>query len=106
MLDQINGLFEAGLAVMLFLNLRRLSKDKVVKGFDYRVVVFTTAWGVWNLFYYPSLDQWWSFYGGIAVVTMNATWLAMVWYFKRQASDLLVTLEDGCTVMKKYMKSS
>ena len=83
MLDQINGAFEAGLAVMLFLNLRRLMKDKEVKGFDYKVVVFTTAWGFFNLIYYPSLGQWWSFYGGIAVVAMNSAWLALLLYYKR-----------------------
>ncbi len=83
MLDQINGFFEAGLAVTLLLNLRRLMKDKKVEGFDYRVVVFTTAWGVWNLYYYPMLNQMFSFYAGIGVVTMNASWLALVWYYKR-----------------------
>ncbi len=87
MLDEINGAFEAGLAVMLFLNLRRLMKDKEVKGFDYKVVVFTTAWGVWNLYYYPMLGQMFSFYAGIGVVTMNATWLYMVWYFKRESNS-------------------
>ncbi len=83
MLDQINGAFEAGLAVMLFLNLRRLMKDREVKGFDYKVVVFTTAWGVWNLYYYPMLGQMFSFYAGIAVVAMNASWLALLLYYKR-----------------------
>lgn len=88
MLDEINGFFEAGLAVMLLLNLRRLMKDKKVEGFDYRVVVFTTAWGVWNLYYYPMLNQMFSFYAGIAVVTMNASWLWLVWYYKRPWSGI------------------
>ena len=83
MLDQINGAFEAGLAVMLFLNLRRLMQDREVKGFDYKVVVFTTAWGIWNLYYYPQLNQMFSFYAGIAVVLMNATWLGMLIYYNR-----------------------
>ena len=85
MLDQINGAFEAGLAVMLFLNLRRLMKDREVKGFDYKVVVFTTAWGIWNLFYYPALGQMFSFYAGIGVVSMNAAWLWLVWHYKRHS---------------------
>lgn len=81
MLDAINGLFEVGLSLMLLLNLRRIRKDKKVEGFDWRVIGFTTMWGVWNLFYYPSLNQMFSFYAGIAVVAVNIAWLAHVWYY-------------------------
>jgi hypothetical protein len=83
-MDLTNSLFEVGLAMMLLLNLQRIRRDKKVQGFDWRVVAFTTAWGVWNLFYYPSLSQWYSFYGGIAVVTVNIIWLGHVHYYYRQ----------------------
>lgn len=80
-IDAINGFFEAGLAIMLWLNLRRLIKDKRVAGFDWRVTGFTTLWGVWNLYYYPALEQMISFYADIGVVTANALWLALVAYY-------------------------
>ena len=82
--DQVNGLFEFGLSIMLVLNIVRLLKDKIVKGMDYRVVVFTTAWGIWNLFYYPNLGQWFSFAGGLFVVSANATWLGLLLHYKRK----------------------
>lgn len=50
---------------------------------------FITAWGLWNLYYYPSLDQPWSFYGGVALVCVNTTYLCCVLIFRegRHNSD-------------------
>ncbi len=73
---------------MLWLNLQRLMADKEVKGFDYRVVILTTAWGFWNLFYYPMVGHMFSFYAGIGVVAMNSTWLWLVWRYSRQRSGV------------------
>lgn len=80
--DIINGLFEFFGAVVIMLNVRALYRDKVVKGVHWGVTGFFAAWGLWNLFYYPSLDQWFSFAGGCAIVTVNLIWLGQVWYYK------------------------
>lgn len=81
--DIINGLFELIGGCFLFLNVLRLSKDKTVKGISPLVVIFWTTWGFWNLYYYPSVNCWWSFAGGILVVSMNAAWLFLLfWYSK------------------------
>lgn len=53
--DMINGIFEGGGAILLSLNIRRLLKDKKVEGISLIPVFFWSAWGFWNLFYYPSL---------------------------------------------------
>lgn len=78
--DTVNGILEACSALFVMLNVRRLLIDRQVKGISWVAVVFFTAWGGWNLFYYPHLGQWLSFVGGIAVVAANAVWLAILLY--------------------------
>lgn len=73
--DVVNGLFEGFGAVALYGNVRRIRADKQVKGIDWRSTTFFTLWGLWNLYYYPSLDQWFSTAGGAAICSMNIAWL-------------------------------
>jgi len=73
--DVVNGTFEVAGAAFLWRNVAVLLRDRVVRGVDWRVTGFFTAWGIWNLFYYPSLHQWCSFAGGCALVAANATWV-------------------------------
>lgn len=79
--DLINGLFELGGAAFLLLNVRRMYRDKELRGVHWSPAFFFTTWGLWNLFYYPHLDQWWSFAGGLAIVSVNAAWLGQVAYY-------------------------
>jgi len=79
--DLINGIFEIFGGVFLMLNCFKLYKDKRVQGVSISVTVFFTAWGFWNLFYYPSLDQWASFFGGVLLVAANSVWVSMAIYY-------------------------
>ncbi len=81
--DLTNGLFEAVGALAIFGNVWRLSKDKAVSGVSVVTMVFFTLWGYWNLYYYPHLDQWASFAGGIGIVIGNTIWVAMLAYYSR-----------------------
>lgn len=83
-LDLINGFFEAGLALLLTLNIKHLVRDKKVSGVSMYPAVFVTLWGFWNLLYYPSLHQWFSFVGGLGVVLGNCTWLGLALYYRRK----------------------
>lgn len=80
--DLINGTFEAGGALVNLLNVQAILRDKVVKGINPYVYVWFSSWGIFNLYYYPHLNQWLSFYGGAAIVTVNLSWLAIAGYFK------------------------
>ena len=55
--DLINGLFEGLGALLIWLNVKTLIQTKQLIGFRLSVVAFFAAWGYWNLFYYPSLNQ-------------------------------------------------
>jgi hypothetical protein len=76
-LDFFNGCFEFGAAVAILNHCRVLYMHKQVRGVSTVSTVFFTAWGVFNVIYYPSLQQWWSFYGGLCVVSANLLWVGM-----------------------------
>lgn len=79
--DIVNGTFEALGGVFLWLNVLRLWRDKGYAGVNWQAIAFFAAWGLWNLFYYPSLAQWWSFTGGLVLVVANLVWLGLAFHF-------------------------
>ena len=81
--DAVNGCFEVLGGVFLWLNVRQILKDKKTRGVNIIPVAFFAAWGFWNLYYYPSLDQWLSFLGGLNVVVANVTWVLLMWKYRK-----------------------
>lgn len=79
--DIINACFEFFGAWMICINIHRLWNDKQVRGAHWGPLVFFTSWGIWNLYFYPHLDQWWSFAGGVTLAIVNAIYLAMILYY-------------------------
>lgn len=77
-----NAFFEGAGAVILWLNVYRLLKDRRISGVSVLPVVFYTAWGFWNLYYYPSLGQWLSAVAGVGVAIANATWVGLALYYR------------------------
>ncbi len=82
--DLINAVFEGLGGFIILLNVKRIRKDKMVRGFDWRVMAFFTLWGLWNLFYYPHLGQWFSFAAGAWLVIVNAVYLSLMIYYIRK----------------------
>jgi hypothetical protein len=80
--DVINFLFELIGGILNWMNVLKLHKDKEVKGVFYPAWIFFAAWGLWNIYYYPSLGQWWSFWGGLVIVSANLYWVGLVIYYK------------------------
>lgn len=83
--DTINGLFEGIGSILIWLNIRQLYRDKQTKGVHIAPILFWVLWGFWNLFYYPHLNQWLSFAGGVSVVTANTVWIGQMVYYRRGA---------------------
>lgn len=84
--DIVNGMFELLAAVFIMNHCRVLYAHKEVRGVSLISTAFFTSWGLWNLFYYPGLGQTWSFVGGLFVVTANAVWLWMMYYYSRRTA--------------------
>jgi hypothetical protein len=80
--DLINGAFELFGGVAIWLNVKQILKDKEIKGVNWLTTAFFTSWGYWNLYYYPSLDQWASFWGGTLIVTGNTAWVWLAYKYK------------------------
>jgi hypothetical protein len=80
--DLINGIFELTSSIFYLINIFKLVKDKTIKGISWIPATFFTLWGIWNLYYYPSLDQIFSFIGGICMIIVNTIWIILVFYYK------------------------
>lgn len=81
--DVINGLFEMLGGIFVLNHCRTVIKDKAVAGVSIVSTIFFTLWGVWNLYYYPSLDQWWSFLGGLMIVSSNTLWVLLMFRYRK-----------------------
>lgn len=86
--DLFNGLFELCGGLFILNHCRKLYADKQVKGVSLLSTVFFAAWGFWNLFYYPHLDQWVSFAGGLLIVAANTLWILMMVHYLRVERDV------------------
>ena len=80
--DLINGTFEAIGGIMIWSNVFMLLKDKKVMGVNVWATVVFNLWGIWNLYYYPSLNQWASFVGGLVIVSGNTFWVFLAYKFR------------------------
>ena len=83
--DLINAAFECLAGFMVLNHCRVLLKDKAVAGISILSTFFFSLWGVWNLYYYPSLGQWWSFFGGLFIVVANFLWVALLLKYKTRS---------------------
>ena len=82
--DIVNGTFEMCGAPFIILSIIKLAKEKRVRGISWVHAGFFALWGYWNLFYYPHLNQWVSFIGGIAIVITNTIWLIQLVYYSNK----------------------
>lgn len=97
--DLINGALEMCGAWFILLSVRRLHRDRLVRGVSWVGVCFFAFWGYWNLFYYPQLDQYFSFYGTIGMVIANTTWMCQLIYYTL-AERRLTAAAKGDTIQK------
>lgn len=77
----INGLFELVGSLFVLNHCRILYRDKIVRGVSLLSTMYFQAWGIWNIYFYPSLDQIYSFYGGLAITAGNTLWIALISYY-------------------------
>jgi hypothetical protein len=82
--DAINASFELIGAALAWLNFWRLWNDGEVKGVYWPVTAFFAVWGVWNVYYYPSLGQWLSAAAGVVLCAGNFAWVGLVLWLERR----------------------
>lgn len=89
LVDTINGLFEVLGGIFILNHCRVLYKAKQLTGVSIISTVFFTLWGVWNLYFYPSLDQWVSFAGGVVITVANLLWVGMMVYYTKYYKQII-----------------
>ena len=82
--DLINGMLEIGGSIFMLKNVMMLYQDKVVRGVHWAPAGYFAMWGLWNLFYYPQLGQWFSVGGSVALVIVNIVWFSQMIYYGRK----------------------
>ena len=80
--DVGNALFELFGAFFTWRNAYQLYEDKLLKGVYWPTQFFFASWGLWNLYYYPSLGQWYSFVAGVVLVLGNLSWCVLALRYK------------------------
>jgi hypothetical protein len=83
--DLINGGYEALGGVLILNHCRAVIRDKAVAGVSILSTSLFMTWGIWNLYYYPHLDQWASVSGGLLIVSANALWVGLLLRYRRRA---------------------
>ena len=72
--------------VLVWLNVRRLHLDKMVRGVAAAPIAVFSTWGIWNLYYYPHLEQWVSFAAGVLLAVGNTTWVIQMIHYGRKGA--------------------
>jgi hypothetical protein len=81
-----NALFELGGALAVGLSIRQVLIDREVQGISIWQVLFFQCWGMWNLYFYPSVGQPWSFAAGVLLVGANSVYAGLLAYFISEES--------------------
>ena len=82
--DTVNGSYECLGGLLVWLNVYRLYKDKIVRGITLTTAGFFATWSWWNLYYYPHLNQWISFIGGLNIGAANLVWILMAIHYTKE----------------------
>lgn len=100
--DLINAAFEGAASAFILLNVRQVWRAKRADGVHWAAVGFFTAWGLWNLAYYPALGQWFSAAAGACVCVVNFVYLFLVWKYRSRRSSTPHTMRP--TTRKHYVE--
>jgi hypothetical protein len=82
--DLVNALFELGGGLFVLNHCRAVLRDKAVAGVSTVSAAFFALWGFWNLYYYPHLEQWFSFTAGVLIVAANVWWVCLLIKYRRR----------------------
>ena len=100
--DIINGCFELFGGVFVLNHCRAVLRDKKVAGVSIISSMFFLSWGIWNLYYYPVLNQWCSFVGGIFLALTNAFWISLLIYYRNQP-PITIPTKPNREIERKFL---
>ena len=83
--DAINGCMAGGGAMLLLMNIYCVLRDQSVRGVHWLPNLYFTAWNAWSVYFMYGLDQWWSFYGFLAMAAVQGLWLTLIMFYWRRS---------------------
>lgn len=90
--DKVNGTFVTLAGFFIVLHCIRLIRDKKVRGVSVTSTCFFTLVGLWNLYFYPHINHFYSFFCGIWVVSANCLRVSLMIYYIRKERRVLRSL--------------
>lgn len=82
-IDQVNAALELIPAAMVWNNVRRIRKDKEVKGISLKTTACFCLLGAWYINYYGQMNQPWSMAAQGVFVLGNWLWFGHALYYSR-----------------------
>jgi hypothetical protein len=82
--DTINSLFEISAGFIFWFNIVEITIDKQVKGISFCACIYFLIWAYWNIYYYFSIGQTYSFWGAVFLAMPNTIWILLVMKYKRK----------------------
>lgn len=82
--DLGNALFELLGAVLQWINVFKLLRDKRVQGVYWPVTAFFAAWGMWNIYFYAAVGTPLSSVAAGFMTTSNVVWVALAIRYSRR----------------------
>ena len=82
--DLSNATFEGIGSLFILKSVKRLYRDKLVRGIAWQQVGFWSAWGWWNLYYYWAINSPLSWRAGVLCTSVNTIYLSLLIYYTRQ----------------------
>ncbi len=79
--DLINGSFETLSGFVLLLHCVKMHQEKKIRGVSVLACLYFMLWSYWNLYYYPHLNQWSSFVGGVWTGIVHTVWFSMILHY-------------------------
>ena len=79
--DLINSVLVLVAGGFILISVKKLYKDKIVKGVSWAHVGFFSLYGFWHIYFFSSLEQWWSVAGGSLTTFTNTIWLLQLIYY-------------------------
>lgn len=88
-IDITNSLFELVGTIFSWMNVWYIFKDREIKGVYWPSSFYMVSYGVWSLYYYIHLFQWYSLSIAIFHVLANTIWLIFALFFhnKRKTDE-------------------
>jgi hypothetical protein len=74
-LDLVNSFFQLGMAIIAWMNVVRLLRDRKVRGVTPLTVAWPMLMGWWNIIYFSTLGHYFSLVVGIALAAANTLWV-------------------------------